>query len=38
MTSSTPGVNPLPIPTPQYHFATGSQIFLGPFVGLQFGP
>ncbi len=38
MASTTPGVTPLPIPTPQYHFATGSQIFLGPFLGMQFGP
>jgi hypothetical protein len=38
MLSSQPGVAPAPIPTPQYHFANGSQIFLGPFLGLQFGP
>jgi len=29
---------PQPFPTPQYHLATGSQVFLGPFVGMQFGP
>jgi len=29
---------PAQIPTPQYHFASGSQIFLGPFLGMQFGP
>lgn len=29
---------PQPIPTPEYHLATGPQVFLGPFVGLQFGP
>ena len=33
-----PDVLPAPIPTPQYHFASGSQIFLGPFLGMQFGP
>jgi len=27
-----------PIPTPSYHLATGPQVFLGPFLGLQFGP
>jgi hypothetical protein len=26
------------IPTPQYHFASGPQVFLGPFLGMQFGP
>jgi len=35
--SPTPGV-PEPIPTPEYHLATGPQVFLGPFLGLQFGP
>jgi hypothetical protein len=29
---------PSPIPTPEYHLATGPQVFLGPFVGMQFGP
>ncbi len=29
---------PAPIPTPQYHLATGAQVFLGPFIGVQFGP
>jgi len=29
---------PQSIPTPQYHFASGPQVFLGPFIGLQFGP
>jgi hypothetical protein len=27
-----------PIPTPAYHFATGAQTFVGPYLGLQFGP
>ncbi|MGH7270163.1 MAG: hypothetical protein ACREJ3_06995, partial [Polyangiaceae bacterium] len=27
-----------PVATPQYSLATGPQVFLGPFVGLQFGP
>jgi hypothetical protein len=34
--SSTPP--PQPFPTPQYHLATGAQVFIGPFVGMQFGP
>ncbi|HXX66257.1 MAG TPA: PEGA domain-containing protein [Polyangiaceae bacterium] len=29
---------PQPIPTPEYHLATGPQVFLGPYLGLQFGP
>ncbi len=32
------GQTPAPIPTPQYHFATGPQVFLLPFLGMQFGP
>jgi len=28
----------LPIETPQYHLATGPQVFLGPQLGMQFGP
>jgi hypothetical protein len=35
---SRPDAPPAPIPTPQYHFASGSQVFLGPFLGMQFGP
>jgi hypothetical protein len=27
-----------PISTPQYHVATGSQVFLGPYLGMMFGP
>ena len=30
--------NGQPLPTPAYHFASGAQVFLGPYVGLQFGP
>jgi hypothetical protein len=26
------------IPTPAYNLATGPQVFLGPFLGMQFGP
>jgi hypothetical protein len=26
------------IPTPGYNLATGSQVFIGPFLGMQFGP
>ena len=29
---------PVPLPTPGYHFATGAQTFVGPYLGLQFGP
>jgi hypothetical protein len=28
----------VPIATPQYHLATGSQTFLGPYLGMMFGP
>jgi hypothetical protein len=34
----TPSGQVAPIPTPQYHLATGPQVFLGPFVGMIFGP
>ncbi len=27
-----------PIPTPAYHLATGPQVFLLPYLGMQFGP
>jgi PEGA domain len=30
--------NGVPIPTPAYHLASGPQILLLPFVGIQFGP
>jgi hypothetical protein len=29
---------PKPIETPEYHLATGPQVFLGPQLGMQFGP
>jgi hypothetical protein len=29
---------PAPIPTPAYHLASGPQVFIGPFLGIQFGP
>jgi hypothetical protein len=29
---------PAPIPTPQYYLASGPQVFLGPFLGMIFGP
>jgi hypothetical protein len=32
------GQLPALIPTPEYHLATGPQVFLGPFLGMQFGP
>jgi hypothetical protein len=31
-------VGPIPIATPAYHTATGSQVFLQPYVGMMFGP
>ena len=37
-TVAAPNQTPAPIPTPQYHFASGPQVFLGPFLGMQFGP
>ena len=40
-TLATPGpsgAGAAPIPTPGYNLATGPQVFLGPYVGLQFGP
>jgi hypothetical protein len=33
----SPGHNPL-IPTPGYNIASGPQVFIGPFLGMQFGP
>jgi hypothetical protein len=39
---SSPGTTPFlgaySQPTPAYHFATGPQVFLMPYLGLQFGP
>ena len=35
---SDPKQPPAPIPTPAYHLASGPQVFLMPFLGLQFGP
>jgi hypothetical protein len=32
------GQLPASIASPQYHLATGAQVFLGPFIGVQFGP
>jgi hypothetical protein len=29
---------PKPIETPEYHLATGPQVFIGPQLGMQFGP
>jgi hypothetical protein len=29
---------PTPITTPAYHLATGAQTYVGPYLGLQFGP
>ena len=31
-------VTPTPIATPAYHLASGTQVFIGPYLGLQFGP
>lgn len=30
--------NAVPIPTPGYNLATGPQVYIGPFLGMQFGP
>jgi len=35
---ATQGSIPSPLYTPAYDLATGTQLYLGPFVGLQFGP
>jgi hypothetical protein len=35
---NAPNNSPQFTPTPPYHLATGPQVFLGPFIGLQFGP
>jgi hypothetical protein len=32
------GLIPVPIATPQYHLASGAQTFIGPYLGLEFGP
>ena len=37
LTNGSPG-SAAPIPTPQYHLATGPQVILGPFLGMHFGP
>jgi hypothetical protein len=29
---------PVAVATPAYHLATGAQVFLGPFIGMAFGP
>lgn len=36
--NTTTNALPQQIPNPPYHLATGPQVLLGPFVGLQFGP
>jgi hypothetical protein len=37
---ASPNATPqaVPLDTPAYHIATGPQVFLGPFLGMQFGP
>jgi hypothetical protein len=30
--------NPVPLATPAYHLASGAQTFIGPYIGLEFGP
>ncbi len=32
------GSSGVTIPTPEYHYATGPQVTIGPFIGLAFGP
>jgi hypothetical protein len=36
--STTPVIGVYSQPTPAYHFATGPQVLLMPYLGLQFGP
>jgi hypothetical protein len=36
--STTPFIGRYSQPTPAYHFATGAQVLLMPYLGLQFGP
>ena len=38
LTNDSSSPPPELIPTPQYHLATGTQVFVGPFLGMQFGP
>jgi hypothetical protein len=38
MTSKAQGVMSKPIATPAYDLANGAQLYLGPYVGMQFGP
>jgi hypothetical protein len=33
-----PNQTPVAIATPAYHLATGAQVFIGPFLGMAFGP
>lgn len=30
--------NGAPLPTPSYHYASDAQVFVGPYIGMQFGP
>ncbi len=34
----SPPLGSNPIPTPSYHFASGPQISIGPYLGIAFGP
>lgn len=36
--SDSSGVLPRPIATPSYDLANGPQVYVGPYLGLQFGP
>jgi hypothetical protein len=38
LTTGDPPVPTVPLRTPSYHLAGGPQVFLWPFVGMQFGP
>lgn len=38
LVSEATGAQPLHIPTPRYELASGAQFFLGPYLGLMFGP
>jgi hypothetical protein len=36
--SNGPGVPPSAVDTPAYQLASGTQVFIGPFIGMMFGP
>lgn len=38
LVSDAAGASPVPIRTPRYDIASGAQYFIGPYIGLLFGP